>query len=70
GAPVTEFYFGNPFYEEGLTDWRVGFAGLSAGDRFTLDITTTPAVPEPREWMMMLGGLGMIVLSAARKLGR
>jgi hypothetical protein len=70
GAPVTEFYFGNPFYEEGLTDWRIAFTGLNAGDRFTLDITTTPAVPEPREWMMMLGGLGMIVLSAARKLGR
>ncbi|MBL8468458.1 hypothetical protein [Methyloversatilis discipulorum] len=70
GATVTELYFGNPFYEEGLSDWRVGFAGLSAGDRFTLDIATTPAVPEPREWMMMLGGLGMIVLSAARKLGR
>ncbi|MGC4403193.1 hypothetical protein [Methyloversatilis sp. MC4-4] len=70
GATVTEFYFGNPFYEGGLADWRIAFAGLSAGDRFTLDIATTPAVPEPREWMMMLGGLGMIVLSAARKLGR
>ncbi|WP_306476795.1 hypothetical protein [Methyloversatilis sp.] len=70
GAPVAEFYFGNPFFEDGLVDWRIGFSGLSAGDRFTLDLATTPAVPEPREWMLMLAGIGLIGVSAARKLGR
>jgi hypothetical protein len=70
GAPVVEFYFGNPFLEDGLVDWRIGFSGLSAGDRFTLDLATTPAVPEPREWMLMLAGIGLIGVSAARKLGR
>jgi hypothetical protein len=70
GAPVAEFYLGNPFFDDGLIDWRIGFAGLSAGDRFTLDLAITPSVPEPREWMMMLGGLGMILLSAIRQRGR
>ena len=69
GAPVAEFYLGNPLFEVGPTDWRIGFAGLSAGDSFTLDLAITPSVPEPSEWMMMLGGLGMIVLSASRRLG-
>ena len=31
---------------------------------------TTPAVPEPDDWAMMLAGLGMIALSAARRIGR
>lgn len=70
GAPVAEFYFGNPFLEIGPIDWRMGFAGLNAGDRVTLDLAITPSVPEPREWMMMLGGLGMIAMSARRRLGR
>ena len=69
-APVSEFYVGNPFLEAGPIDWHIGFAGLSAGDRFTLDLAITPSVPEPREWMMMLGGLGMIAMSARRRLGR
>lgn len=70
GATVTEFYFGNPFEENGVSDWVIGFAGLNAGDRFTLGIATTPAVPEPDDWAMMLAGLGMIALSAARRIGR
>ncbi len=70
GAPVAEFYFGNPFLEDGLVDWRIGFSGLDAGDRFTLDLATTPAVPEPREWMLMLAGIGLIGMSAAPRLNR
>lgn len=70
GDPATEFYLGNPFMDADTSDWRIAFSGLSAGDRFTLDIGLTPAVPEPDDWAMMLAGLGMIVLSAARKLGR
>lgn len=70
GAPVAEFYFGNPFLEDGLVDWRIGFSGLGAGDRFTLDLATTPAVPEPREWMLMLAGIGLIGMSAAPRLNR
>ena len=45
-------------------------APLYTTRRFTLDVTTTPAVPEPREWMLMLAGIGVIGVSAARKLGR
>lgn len=45
GAPVSGFYFGNPFLEAGPIDWRIGFAGLSAGDRSTLDLAITPSVP-------------------------
>ena len=56
--------------EAGRLDWRIGFAGLNAGDRLTLDLSTTPAVPEPDDWAMMLAGLGMIALSAARRIGR
>lgn len=70
GDAANEFYLGNPFFDEGASDWRIGFAGLNAGDRFTLDIGVTPAVPEPADWAMMLAGLGMIVLSAARRIGR
>lgn len=70
GDAASEFYLGNPFFEPGVSDWRIGFAGLNAGDRFTLDIGVTPAVPEPADWAMMLAGLGMILLSAARRLGR
>ena len=70
GDPATELYLGNPFLEAGRLDWRIGFAGLNAGDRLTLDLSTTPAVPEPDDWAMMLAGLGMIALSAARRIGR
>ncbi|MFW2457648.1 PEP-CTERM sorting domain-containing protein [Methyloversatilis discipulorum] len=70
GDPVSELYLGNPFFEAERLDWRIGFAGLNAGDRLTLDLSTTPAVPEPDDWAMMLAGLGMIVLSAARRIGR
>ncbi|WP_018410241.1 hypothetical protein [Methyloversatilis thermotolerans] len=67
---VTELYIGNPFVEDGLTDWTLVFANASAGDRFSLNLAITPAVPEPREWMMMLAGLGMIGVSAARRIWR
>lgn len=70
GDPVSELYLGNPFLEAERLDWRISFAGLNAGDHFTLTMATTPAVPEPDDWAMMLAGLGMIALSAARRIGR
>lgn len=70
GAMVTEFYIGNPFIEDGVSDWTIGFSGMNAGDTFRLNIGVTPAVPEPADWAMLLAGLGMIVLSAARRIGR
>lgn len=70
GDPVTELYLGNVFFEEGASDWRIEFGGLAAGATFTLDISTVAAVPEPREWMLMLAGFGLVGLSAARRLSR
>ena len=68
GNPATEFYVGNPFFDEALTDWRIDFTGMQADDAFTLAINALPAVPEPREWMLMLAGIGLIGLSAARRM--
>ncbi|MBU0602548.1 MAG: hypothetical protein KKD25_09130 [Gammaproteobacteria bacterium] len=65
-ASFTEIYVGNPFYEDTLDDWRIAFDTMHAGDVFSLNVAV---VPEPREWMLMLAGLGMIGLSAARRIG-
>lgn len=65
-ASFTEVYVGNPFYEDTLDDWRIAFDTMHAGDVFSLNVAV---VPEPREWMLMLAGLGMIGLSAARRIG-
>ncbi|MEW6678929.1 MAG: PEP-CTERM sorting domain-containing protein [Pseudomonadota bacterium] len=56
GGVVNDVYLGDPF-EEGFQNWHVSFAGLQAGDSFTLSVA---AVPEPAEWALMLAGLGLV----------
>lgn len=44
---------GNPFSVAGAQNWLIGFAGMAAGDRFSL---TVSAVPEPATWALLLAG--------------
>jgi len=59
----SEFHFGNPLAVDGASDWLLSTAGLRAGDRFSI----TTAVPEPSSAALMLAGLCMSGLLAARR---
>ena len=59
----SEFHFGNPLAVDGASDWLLSTAGLHAGDRFSI----TTAVPEPSSAALMLAGLCMSGLLAARR---
>ena len=58
-AEVFGVDLGNPFAAAGQADWLFGFAGMQAGETFTL---TVSAVPEPHVWTLMLAGVGMLAL--------
>lgn len=58
---------GSPFAAAGAEDWLIGFAGMAAGERFTL---TVSAVPEPSSWALALAGAGVLALVGRRRRAR
>lgn len=61
-----EFFLGAPTGAAGDADWGLNLAGLSAGDSFTMSVST---VPEPGSLALLLGGLGLLGYSARRTRG-
>lgn len=59
---VDEIYLGDVF-TNGLTDWRIQFAGLDIGDSFTLSISS---VPEPASLALVLGGIALLGVARRR----
>lgn len=62
-AGIDEFYLGNPF-DDGRIDWRIEFAGLAAGDTFTLTLAPVPEPGSPA--LLLLGGLALLAVVRRR----
>lgn len=58
-----EFHFGNPFSQNGKSNWFFNTTGLRAGDTFSI----TATVPEPSTIVLMLAALGMFGLFGAKR---